>query len=684
MKRVEAPKAPIKIQEITYHNHTRIDPYYWMNDRENPEVIQYLNKENDFLKANLAHTEPLQEKLYLEMKNRIKEDDESVPYYRDGYFYYTKFVKGGEYPVFCRKKDALQNREEVLLDVNQIAEGHEYFNVNAITLSYDQQLLAHAEDNIGRRIYTIKVKDLSTDTILTDEITEVTGNMVWANDNKTLFYSKQDPNTLRAFQVYRHTLGTPQEEDILVYEEADETFTCHVAKSKSKDFVFIVSESTVSSETRYLDAHQPTSSFQLIQERERDLEYSVEHFEDHFLILTNHQKASNYKLVKTPVANPQKEHWQDVVPHHQDTLLEGFEVFKQYLVLEERTNGLTKIQIMPWDGTESHYITFDDPTYTAWLGYNPQFDTTSLRFGYNSLTTPSSTYDYDMEVREKELLKQQEIQGGYDPSQYQSERTWAIAPDGTRVPISLVYKMDTFKKDGSNPLLQYAYGSYGFSTDAVFSSNRLSLLDRGFVFAIAHIRGGQEMGRHWYDDGKMLKKQNTFTDFIACSEHLINERYTSSKKLFAMGGSAGGMLMGTVINMRPELYQGVIAAVPFVDVVTTMLDESIPLTTGEFDEWGNPKSKDYYDYMLAYSPYDNVESKDYPHLLVTSGLHDSQVQYWEPTKWVAKLRDKKTDKNLLLLYTNMDAGHGGASGRFHALKETAMDYAFLIDLAAQT
>ncbi|QDH79512.1 S9 family peptidase [Echinicola soli] len=683
MKTVEAPKAPIKIQEITYHNHTRIDPYYWMNDRENPEVIQYLNEENGFLKASLAHTESLQEELFVEMKNRIKEDDESVPYFRDGYFYYTKFVKGGEYPVFCRKKDSLQNNEEILLDVNQIAQGHEYFSVNAVSLSHDQQLLAHAEDNIGRRIYTIKVKDLSTETVLTDEITEVTGNMAWANDNKTLFYSKQDPNTLRAFQVYQHTLGTPQEKDILVYEETDETFTCHVAKSKSKDFIFIVSESSISSEVRYLNAHQPTSSFQLIQERERDLEYSVEHFEDHFLILTNHQKASNYKLVKTPITSPNKDHWRDIVPHRKDTLLEGFEVFGQYLVLEERTNGLTKIQIIPWDGTGNHYITFDDPTYTAWLGYNPQFDTTTLRFGYNSLTTPSSTYDYDMESQEKELLKQQEVQGGYDPSQYQSERTWAIAPDGTEVPISLVYKTATFKKDGSNPLLQYAYGSYGFSTDAVFSSNRLSLLDRGFVFAIAHIRGGQEMGRHWYDDGKMLKKQNTFTDFIACSEYLLNERYTSSGKLFAMGGSAGGMLMGTVINMRPDLYKGVIAAVPFVDVVTTMLDESIPLTTGEFDEWGNPKNKEYYDYMLAYSPYDNVESKDYPHLLVTSGLHDSQVQYWEPTKWVAKLRDKKTDKNLLLLYTNMDAGHGGASGRFHALKETAMDYAFLIDLAAK-
>ncbi|AGA78553.1 S9 family peptidase [Echinicola vietnamensis] len=681
MKAIKAPKAPIKIQDITYHEHTRRDPYYWMNERENPEVIQYLNEENAFLKASLAHTEPLQEKLYQEMKNRIKEDDESVPYFRDGYYYYTKFVKGGEYPVFCRKEGSLQHPEEILLDVNLLAKEHDYFNVNAVTLSYNQQLLAHAEDHVGRRVYNIKIKDLSTGSALPDQITEVTGNMVWANDNKTLFYSKQDPNTLRAYQIYQHTLGTPQEEDILVYEEADETFTCHVAKSKSKDYIFIVSESTVSSEIRYLDAHHPTSPFHLIQERERDLEYSVEHFEDHFLILTNHQHAKNYKLVKAPTKNPDKSQWVDIIAHRDDTLLEGFEVFGQFLVLEERSNGLTKIQIIPLDGSDHHYITFDDPTYAAWLGYNPQFDTTTLRFGYNSLTTPSSTYDYDMVRREKVLLKQQEVQGGFDPSLYQSERIWATAQDGTKIPISLVYKTATFKKDGSNPLLQYAYGSYGFSTDPVFSSSRLSLLDRGFVFAIAHIRGGQELGRHWYDDGKMLKKRNTFTDFITCSEHLLRESYTSLGKLFAMGGSAGGMLMGTIINMRPDLYEGVIAAVPFVDVVTTMLDESIPLTTGEFDEWGNPKNKEYYDYMLSYSPYDNVEKKEYPHLLVTSGLHDSQVQYWEPTKWVAKLRVEKTDKNMLLLYTNMDAGHGGASGRFHALKETAMEYAFLLDLA---
>ncbi|WP_215222979.1 S9 family peptidase [Echinicola shivajiensis] len=681
MNTLTPPKAAIKPHKITFHDHTRIDPYYWMNDRNNPEVIEYLNQENDFLKESLAHTETLQKELFEEMKGRIKEDDESVPYFKDGFFYYTKYISGAEYPIFCRKAESLEAEEEIILDVNKLAEGNEYFNVSSLAVSTNQQLLAFAQDNIGRRIYSIKIKNLETGELLSDEINNVTGNLTWANDNKTIFYSKQDPNTLRSFQIFKHRIGTTQDKDELIFEEKDDTFTCHISKSKSKQYLFICSESTVSSEIRFLNADEPDGKVQLIQTRERDLEYHADHFGEDFLIMTNHNHATNFKLVKTPVKSPQKANWKDIIPHRKDVLLEGFEVFQDHLVLEERFNGLTRIHINPWNDKAPHYIEFTEPTYSTWTSYNPEFSTKLLRFGYNSLTTPSSTYDYNMETGEKTLLKQQEIVGGYTPEEYQSERLWAKAEDGTMVPISLVYKKESFKKDGSCPLLQYAYGSYGFSTDAIFSSNRLSLLDRGFVFAIAHIRGGQEMGRYWYEDGKMLKKKNTFTDFICCSEYLIDQKYTSPDKLFAMGGSAGGLLMGTIINIKPELYKGVIAAVPFVDVVTTMLDESIPLTTGEFDEWGNPKEKTYYDYMLSYSPYDNIEKKDYPNLLITSGLHDSQVQYWEPTKWAAKLRTEKTDHNLLLLYTNMDAGHGGASGRFQSLKEMAMEFAFIIDLS---
>lgn len=669
---------------LTAHNHTRADKYFWLNDRNNREVIEYLEQENAYLKAQLQHTEAFQQQLFDEMKGRIKEDDQSVPYFKEGYYYYTKFIKGGEYPVFCRKPGSLQAEEEILLDINELAEGHEYMNVSAIVLAPHQQLLAFSEDAIGRRIYNIRFKDLRTGEMLQDEIAAVTGNMVWANDNRTLFYTRQHPDTLRPYQIFKHHLGTPQTDDVLVYQEEDETFTCHVSKSKSKAFLFIHSHSTLSSETRFIPAHDPEAEFKILQERTRDLEYGVEHYDDDFLILTNDKGAKNFKLVKTPVASPGKEHWVDIIPHQQEVFLEGFEVFRDFLVIDERFNGLNRIQIRPWDGSTPHYIAFQELTYAAWIGHNPDFDSPLLRYGYNSLTTPASTYDYNMHTREKTLLKRQEIVGGYDPGKYASERVWAKANDGTQIPVSLVYKKEHFRKDGSNPLLQYAYGSYGHSSDVFFSSNRLSLLDRGFVFAIAHIRGGQEMGRHWYEEGKLLKKINTFTDFINCSEYLIENQYTRAENLYAMGGSAGGLLIGAVMNLRPDLYHGMVASVPFVDVVTTMLDESIPLTTGEFDEWGNPKEKEYYDYMLSYSPYDNVAPKDYPHLLVTSGLHDSQVQFWEPTKWVAKLRELKTDDNKLLLYTNMEAGHGGASGRFNALKELAMEYAFILDLAGIT
>ena len=675
---MSAPLAPKKPQILEIHGHQRQDSYYWMNDRENLEVIDYLNAENAYLKEVMKPTESLQKQLFEEMKGRIKEQDESVPYFKSGYFWYSRFEKGSEYPVYCRKLGSLEAQEEIILDVNILAEGKSYFQVGQATCSTNQQLLAFAADEVGRRIYTIHFKNLGTQEILNDQIPEVTGNFVWAADQQSVFYSKQDPETLRSFQIFKHILGTPTTQDLLIYEELDEEFSCMVHKTKSEKYILIHSESTISSEVRFVPADQPTASPQILQARIPHLEYAADHYGDHFYIRTNDQ-AQNFKLVKAPLANPSKENWIDVVPHRPEVLLEDFDLFSKYLVTQERSNGLTQIRIQPWNG-EGHSLAFEDQTYTAYVGTNPEFDTDTLRFGYNSLVSPSSVYDYHMVTRHKTLLKQQEVVGGHDPNAYQSERIWAKAADGVLVPISLVYQKSTFSKTGKNPVLLYAYGSYGYSMDAYFSSNRLSLLQRGFVFAIAHIRGGEDLGRAWYEDGKLLKKRNTFTDFIACAEHLVQQKYTSPAHLYAMGGSAGGLLMGAVINMRPDLFNGVVANVPFVDVVTTMLDESIPLTTGEFQEWGNPKEKEFYDYMLSYSPYDNVSAQAYPNLLVTSGLHDSQVQYWEPTKWVAKLREEKTDQNLLLLFTNMEAGHGGASGRFNPLKEIALEYAFLLML----
>ncbi|EAZ79242.1 S9 family peptidase [Algoriphagus machipongonensis] len=676
---MKAPQAVKKPEILEIHGHQRVDNYYWMRDRENPEVIDYLNQENQYLKETLKSTDQFQEELFEELKGRIKEDDESVPYFKSGYFWYARYEKGGEYPLYCRKKDSLEGNEEVFLNANDLAKDHSYFHVGATSTSTNQNLLAFAVDNVGRRIYKIHFKDLITGEILEENIPNTTGNLVWAADNKTLFYSKQDPDTLRAYQIYKHTLGTSIDQDLLVYEEKDEEFTCHIGKTKSEEYLIIHSESTISSEIRFLNANHPEGNFKLLQARIPFLEYAADHYGDHFWIRTNDQ-AQNFKLVKAPINSPAKENWEEVIPHREAVLLEDFDLFANYLVTQERSKGLTQIFIQPWDGTPGHQLEFEDETYTSWISTNPEFNTEILRFGYNSLVSPSSVYDYHMSLKSRTLLKQQEVVGGYDSELYNSSRIWANAKDGTMIPISLVYKTELFQPDGQNPLLLYAYGSYGISTEAYFSSTRLSLLDRGFVFAIAHIRGGEDMGRQWYEDGKMLKKKNTFTDFITCGEHLVTEKYSSSEHLYAMGGSAGGLLMGAVMNMRPDLFKGLVASVPFVDVVTTMLDETIPLTTGEFQEWGNPKNKEYYDYILSYSPYDNVEAKNYPNLLVTSGLHDSQVQYWEPTKWVAKLRDLKTDDNLLLLHTNMEAGHGGASGRFNALKELALEYTFLFYL----
>ena len=673
---MSAPLAPKKPKLLEQHGHQRQDFYYWMKDRTDPEVIDYLTAENSYLQTVMKPTASLQQQLFEEMKSRIKEQDESVPYFKSGYFWYSRFEQGSEYPIYCRKWGSLEAEEEIILNVNELAVGKSYFQVGQLSCSTNQKLVAFAADELGRRIYTIHFKNLETQELLEDKLPEVTGNFVWASDQKSIFYSKQDPETLRAFQIYKHCLGTSPLEDLLVYEELDEEFSCVVHKTKSEKFILIHSESTISSEVRFIRADQPTALPQVLQARIPHLEYAADHYGEFFYIRTNDQ-AKNFKLVKTPISNPTKENWIDVIPHRPEVLLEDFDLFSNHLVTQERINGLTKIFIKPWHG-EGHALEFEDDTYTAFVGTNPEFETELLRFGYNSLVTPSSVYDYHMGTGQKTLLKQQEVVGGHDPSAYHSERIWATAEDGQQIPISLVYQKATYSKSGNNPLLLYAYGSYGYSMDAYFSSNRLSLLQRGFVFAIAHIRGGEDLGRAWYEDGKLLKKKNTFTDFIACAEHLIKENYTAPTHLYAMGGSAGGLLMGAVINMRADLFHGVIANVPFVDVVTTMLDESIPLTTGEFQEWGNPKEKEFYDYMLSYSPYDNVSAKNYPHLLVTSGLHDSQVQYWEPTKWVAKLRELKTDKNLLLLYTNMDAGHGGASGRFNPLKEIALEYAFLL------
>lgn len=673
-----AKKIP-KVLEI--NGDKRTDDYYWLNERENPEVIDYLNKENDYTKVMLKETEGFQENLYNEIVGRIKQDDQSVPYLQDGYYYYIRYIEKGEYPIYCRKKGSLDAQEEILLNVNEMAKGYEYYQVSGFTVSPDNMKIAYGVDTVSRRIYTIYFKDLATGETLKESISGTSGMAYWANDNKTLFYASKDQQTLRPDKIYRYKLNGDKPSE-LIFEEKDDTYYSYVYKSRSKKYMIIGSSATLSDEYWILSADQPDGKFKIFQPREKGLEYSIGHFNDKFYIRTN-LNALNFKLMVTPVDKTTKDNWKDVIPHREDVLLEGFTNFDKFMVIEERIKGNTNMRIIEMETGKEHNIDFGENVYTAWASTNPEFSTTWLRFGYSSLTTPVSTYDYNMETREKKLLKRQEIVGGYNPQEYQSERLYATAPDGVQVPISLVYKKGT-PLDGSAPLLLYGYGSYGITIDPEFSSSRLSLLDRGFIYAIAHIRGGEFLGRKWYDDGKLLKKKNTFTDFIACADYLQEKKYTSKDRMMAMGGSAGGLLVGAVVNMRPDLFKGVIAAVPFVDVVTTMLDEDIPLTTGEYDEWGNPNEKQYYDYMLSYSPYDNVSAQAYPNMLVTTGLHDSQVQYWEPAKWVAKLRTIKTDNNLLLLYTNMDTGHGGASGRFKAHKETAMEYAFLFKLVGIT
>jgi len=674
------PKAKKVSKELVIHNDVRQDPYYWLNNPKDQEVLDYLNSENTYYTALTAHTKYFQEQLFLEMKARIKEDDSSVPYKLHGYLYQTRYELGKEYPIHSRYKEDLSAPEEIMFNGNSMAEGHDYFKIGGVAISPNNQLAAYGVDTVSRRQYTLYFKNLETGHIYEDTIPNTTGGGVWANDNKTIFYTKKDPITLRSDKIYKHVLGTFATEDILIFHEKDDTFSTFIYKTKSEKYLIIGSFSTLTSEFQILSTETPNASFKVFSPRVRGLEYTIYHYADSFYILTNKDKAINFKLMKVGEEDTAAEYWEEFIAHRDDVLLEDIDIFKEYYVLSERENGLNKIKVVRWEDDSYHFLPFKSETYTAYVGTNPDFDTEILRYGYNSMTTPSSVIDYNMRTKAKEVKKEQEVLGGkFNKDNYKEERLWATARDATKIPLSLVYHKDTILNENT-PLLQYAYGSYGSTIDPYFSIIRLSLLDRGFVFAIAHVRGGEYLGRHWYEDGKLFKKKNTFTDFIDCSKYLIEKKYTSSAHLYANGGSAGGLLMGVILNMEPTLYNGVVAAVPFVDIVTTMLDDSIPLTTGEYDEWGNPNEVAYYQYMKSYSPYDNVAALDYTNILVTTGLHDSQVQYFEPAKWVAKLRELKTSDKLLLLDVNMEAGHGGASGRFEALREVVKEYSFLLDL----
>ncbi|MGQ7853447.1 S9 family peptidase [Pedobacter sp. WC2501] len=691
MKAITWPDAKAPIAEIiphqrVIHGDTVVDNYYWMIDyfKKGPDstkVVDYLKAENAYLDTMMKSTDQFQADLFKEMKGRIKEKDESVPVFRNGYYYYSRTEDGQQYFKYCRKKGSLSAAEEILLDVDQLAKGHSYYSATGFSVSPDNKLLAFGVDQVSRRQYTINIKNLETGEMLKDVITNTEGGVAWANDNKTFFYTSKNPVTLLSEKIKKHVLGSDAKTDAVVYDEKDNTNYIGVGKSKNGKYIFIASQGTLTSEYKIVDADHPESPFKVFAARSKDVLYDVMPVDGKFLILTN-WNAKNFRLMECPLDKTEKENWKEVIAHRADVLLESVEEFKDFTVLSERKNGLTEMHVLKKDKSD-YYIKFDEPVYDAGVGSNPEYNSTTLRYAYTSLTTPNSTYDYDLVKKDQKLMKQQEVLGGYNPKDYVTERVFATAKDGTKVPIALVYKKG-FEKNGKSPLLLYGYGSYGSNSDVYFSSPRLSLLNRGFVFAIANIRGGQEMGRRWYEDGKLMKKKNTFTDFIAAGEYLIDQKYTSKGHLYAHGGSAGGLLMGAVANMAPDLWNGLIADVPFVDVINTMLDESIPLTTNEFDEWGNPKQKAAYDYMKSYSPYENVEKKAYPNMLVTTGLHDSQVQYFEPAKWVAKLRATKTDKNVLLLKTNMEFGHGGASGRFDYLKDVSLRWAFLFSLEGIT
>ena len=672
-----ADKIPVSFKKF---NDIRIDDYYWLKERENPEVIEYLERENDYYENMTSHTLDLQNKLFKEIKDKIKEDDESVPYFLNGYWYKTKYKEGLDYPVYTRFKDSLNNKEEILFDCNELAKKHDYFNLSNFQISPDNKIVAFSTDVVSRRLYSVQFKNLETGKVYSDKIINSSGSFAWANDNSTLFYTSRDVNTLRNDKIFKHVLNTDYENDELVYFEKDETFYTNVSKSKSKKFIIISSFSTLTSEFQFLPADNINESFKLFNKRKRGVEYSINHYDDHFYIITNKDKAYNYKLMKTKISETSSENWTDVVEHRKNVLIEGIDIFKDHLVVSERVDGLNRINIKKWDDSENYFLNFDNETFSSNTTTNLDFNSKKLNYAYNSLNEPYSVIEFDMITKEKTILKQHKVlDKNFSKDNYVTERIWADSQDGNQIPISLIYKKG-IKRDGSNPLLIYGYGSYGNTIDPSFSISRLSLLDRGFIYAISHVRGSEYLGRDWYENGKLLNKKNSFNDFVDSTKFLISEGYTSAEHCYAYGGSAGGLLMGAVINMAPELYNGVIAAVPFVDVITTMLDETIPLTTSEYDEWGNPNQKEYYEYMMSYSPYDNVSKLKYPNLLVTTGLHDSQVQYWEPAKWVAKLRDYKQDQNYLFLNTNMETGHGGSSGRFEAIKDLAKEYAFLFDL----
>ncbi len=677
MSQISAPKAKQIEKKLEIHNHKRIDNYYWLNEKENPEVIKYLNQENDYCNSRMGDTKELQNNLFDEMKGRIKQNDSSVPFRDNGSYYYNRFEEGKEYAFNCRKKETLEAPEEVLFDQNQMAEGTSYFSLGGYSVSPNNKIVGFGVDIISRRQYNLRFKNIETKELYPETIPNTDGSCVWANDNKTVFYTLKD-ETLREYKIMRHILGNDVSKDAVIYEEKDDTFYAHCYKSKSDKFIIIASTSTMADEYRIISADKPEGECIIFAPRTRGIEYSIYNYENKFYIRTN-WNAQNFKLMECPIDKTDRKNWKDVIPHREDVLIEGIELFKDFMVLEERRNGIIDLRVINNKTNEDYKIDFEESVYNAGISVNREYNTNTFRFYYTSMTTPTSSFDFDMIKKSRVLLKQQEVLGGFDKSNYKSERVFATASDGTKIPISLVYHKNT-KLDGSAPLLEYGYGSYGISMDVGFSSESLSLVDRGFVYAIAHIRGGEDMGRAWYENGKLLKKKNTFTDFIECGNYLVKEKYTSKDRIFARGGSAGGLLMGAVANMAGTNYRGMIAVVPFVDIITTMLDESIPLTTGEYDEWGNPNDKTYYEYMLSYSPIDNVEKKEYPNILVMTGLHDSQVQYYEPAKWVAKLREYKTDKNLLLFNCNLDAGHGGSSGRFRRLHETALQYAFMFKL----
>jgi oligopeptidase B len=679
----QPPVAAVRPHRVESPNGTREDPYYWLRDdtRSDPEVLAYLEAENAWTDAVLAPLKPLQEQIYQEIIGRIRQDDASVPWHRNGYWYYWRYETGANYPIHARRKGSMEAPEEILLDVSALAAQHDFYQVGAWDVSPDNRLLAFTEDTVGRRQFTLRVKDLTTGEMLPDAIPNVEPGVVWAADSRTLLYVAKDPVTLLGDTVCRHVLGSDPSTDVRVYTQEDDAFYTGVGRTKDDRYLLIVSSSTVSTEYRVAAADDPSLAFRVLLPRERDHEYQAEHLDGRWILLTNWQ-AKNFRIVEAREEDlPHRERWRELVAHRDDAFIEGFDVFRGFLAVEERSGGLLNVRIRDWQGGREFLIGADESSYSIQLGHNPGIDTAKVRYLYTSLTTPVTTYDFDVATGERTLLKREPVLGDFSPDQYATELLWVPARDGARVPVSLVYRRDLFRRDGSAPLLQYAYGSYGISSDPRFSIPVLSLLDRGFVYAIAHIRGGQEMGRRWYEAGKLLNKRNTFNDFIDVTRHLVATGYADRNRVFARGGSAGGLLMGAVANMAPGDYRGLVALVPFVDIVTTMLDESIPLTTNEYDEWGDPREKAYYDYMLGYSPYDNVERKAYPAMYVGTGLWDSQVQYFEPAKWVAKLRAMKTDQNPLVLRTNMEAGHGGKSGRFRQFLEVAEQWAFILGLA---